>query len=139
MANTDGAIKIHSLAYPTLVLSVARVSNYMKVRVHLKEAGILSLGAVQVLDFRGVDMALNQPATQSSQRRGSEFPASNAVDGNPDSFTHTSEDEEGEPNAILSLSADHLSQEYCLTEYHPHKYRWLVGGHNRRTYSITNK
>ena len=82
--------------------------SYVKVRVHLKEAGILSLGEVQVLDSDGVDMALNQPATQSSSYN-SLTPVSNAVNGNPATFTHTSADEKSEPEVIFSLAVDYLS------------------------------
>ena len=60
------------------------------VRVQLVGTHHLNMREVQVLDTSGVNRALNKPATQSSTH-GSD-PASKAVNGNLNDFSHTNYD-----------------------------------------------
>jgi hypothetical protein len=62
-----------------------------KVRIDLGRAENLHMREVQVFDYNNVNRALNKPATQSSEfSLPSEYPASNVVDGNLNTISHTS-------------------------------------------------
>ena len=61
-----------------------------KVRVDLGRKELLVMKEVQVWDYSNVNRALNKAATQSTNYNGgSSFPASNAVDGNLVTISHT--------------------------------------------------
>lgn len=69
---------------------VADMVSYIKVKkikVKLFYYGVLNLGQIQAFDVNGVDVALGKPVTQSSTYGGSA--ASNVVDGDPNTFSHT--------------------------------------------------
>ncbi|KAL7505952.1 hypothetical protein ACHAXN_004087 [Cyclotella atomus] len=62
-------------------------SRYVKVQ--LLERSNLQIAELQVLDPTGRNLALNKPATQSSDYHGQATPASKAVDGNTDTYSET--------------------------------------------------
>ena len=66
---------------------VETVRQVHKVRVQLQGTDPLSLAEVQVFDYSNENRALNKPATQSSSHV--HYPASLAVNGNLDDFSHT--------------------------------------------------
>ena len=56
------------------------------------DTNILNIGEVEVYDQSNTNQALGKAASQSSNYgdyRSGNFPASNAVDGNPNTFSHT--------------------------------------------------
>ena len=66
-----------------------------RVRVQLEGTNALHMSEVQVYDTSGVNRALNKPATQSSTATGHSWgpdPASKAVNGALNDFSHTNED-----------------------------------------------
>ncbi len=63
----------------------------VKVRVQLEGRDFLHMREVQVFDKNGLNVALNKVATQSTTATG--HPASNAVNGNLEDFSHTNGNE----------------------------------------------
>ena len=59
----------------------------VKVRVQLEGSNYVHMSEMQVFDKNGINVALNKVATQSSTITG--YPASNAVNGNLEDFSHT--------------------------------------------------
>ena len=55
----------------------------------------LHMREVEVFDTRGVNRALNKPASQSSNHPGFGWSASNAVNGNFNDFSHTKSEDAG--------------------------------------------
>lgn len=86
--NKDGSIE--SLACPGFIMSETILTH--KVKVQLVDKNYLMLAELQVFDSNGVNRALNKPATQSSTMFPGK-PASNAVDGDSSTFTHTNSDQ----------------------------------------------
>ena len=83
----------------SLAAEILRSSNgsalVHKVRVQLEGRNHLHMREVQVFDTRGVNRALNKPATQSSDYDGHTWGpdlASKAVNGDLNDFSHTFND-----------------------------------------------
>jgi hypothetical protein len=70
---------------------VGILGNIRKVRVQLEGRDFLHMREVQVFDKNGLNVALNKVATQSTTATG--HPASNAVNGNLEDFSHTNGNE----------------------------------------------
>eukprot|EP00956_Cyclotella_meneghiniana_P038278 scaffold151320_cov23-Cyclotella_meneghiniana.AAC.1 len=51
---------------------------------------VLNIVEVEVYDKSGINQALGKAAEQSSDHTSGSYPASNAVDGDPSTFSHTS-------------------------------------------------
>ncbi|KAL3817435.1 hypothetical protein ACHAXA_001442, partial [Cyclostephanos tholiformis] len=71
---------------PTTVAPTFDAALVWRVRVQLEGRNYLHLREVEVFDQNAVNMALNKPATQSSNTR---FDVQWAVDGSLDTFSHT--------------------------------------------------
>ena len=63
---------------------------------------VLNIAEVEVYDQLGINQALGKAATQSSDH--GDFPASNAIDGNPNTFSHTKGDELGKLMLVFCVS-----------------------------------
>ena len=67
----------------------AAFSRKVKLQHDSSSTVVLNIGEVEVYDQSGTNRALNKAATQSS---GIIYPASEAVDGNANTFSHTNID-----------------------------------------------
>ncbi len=77
-----------------------------KIRVDLGKKEYLNMREVQVFDYNNVNRALGKTATHSPLY--SNLPASNAVDGNLDTISHT-DNTIGKYNHIFSLKVSYVS------------------------------
>jgi hypothetical protein len=78
-----------------------------KVRVDLGRKELLVMREVQVFDYNNINRASGKPATQSTLYNGGN-PASNAVDGNFDSVSHT-DNNIGKYHRFLSSQSSRVS------------------------------
>ena len=75
------------LRNPNDALSISKVQR-VKIQHDSSSSVVLNIAEVEVYDQLGINQALGKAATQSSDH--GDFPASNAINGDPNTFSHTS-------------------------------------------------
>jgi hypothetical protein len=87
--NDKSCIKVNNINIDKYELLINREFPLVQyVKITLTQNSWLSLGEVEVYDNKGINVAKGKATSQSSTLN-SNYPSSNAVDGNFQSFTHT--------------------------------------------------